>query len=51
MSTSVFDEGLDAFLDDKERKDNPYEINTDNNKEWDAGWLQGEHDSEIEEDD
>lgn len=53
MSTSVFDEGIDAFHDGKDVSENPYEAGTEEFSEWRLGWRTAYHDQEagLEEED
>ena len=38
----AYEEGYDAYFTSKNKKDNPYRKNTDNNTEWNDGRNQAE---------
>ena len=42
----AFDDGYQAYIDDIDLDDNPYEFDTDEYDEWEEGWLTAEEDHE-----
>lgn len=48
---SAYDEGWRAYRSNKARTDNPYNENTEDHFSWAMGWVQGEWDSYMPEDD